>query len=202
MTPHAFPRPRRSTALETRARRLARAVPWAIALLLVAFASPALAGEESCPLHAQHVGQAAGAHGEEAHRAEVDARGDVAMGFSQHATTHHFRLAADGGAIEVTVRDAADTATREAVRTHLQAIAAAFAGGDFSIPEAVHAQLPPGAVEMRAAGGAIRYGYEELPAGGRVVLAAATPEAVAAVHDFLRFQIAEHETGDPSTVAP
>jgi hypothetical protein len=131
----------------------------------------------------------------------VDARGDVAMGFSQQATVHHFRLTADGGAIEVTVSDAADTATRDAVRRHLQAIEVAFAEGDFAIPRAVHAQTPPGVAAMRAAG-AMSYRYEELPAGGRVVLAASTPEALAATHEFLRFQIAEHATGDPSAIEP
>ena len=150
-----------------------------------------------CPLHAAHA--AAGPEAE-AHRHEVDARGDVAMGFSQQATEHHFRLADDGGAIEVTVRDAGDAATIARVRTHLQEIAVAFGRGDFTVPTAVHAQLPPGAAAMRAAGDAVRYRYEELPAGGRVVIAASTTGAVAAVHDFLRFQIADHRTGDSTDV--
>src|ERR671932_410390 len=54
--------------------------------------------------------------GHDAHLAEVNARGAAAMGFSQTETAHHFRLTSDGGAIEVEVRDAADTADRERVR--------------------------------------------------------------------------------------
>ncbi|HXT22324.1 MAG TPA: hypothetical protein VN923_16335 [Thermoanaerobaculia bacterium] len=152
-----------------------------------------------CPLHAAHTGSGGGdAEAAAAHRHAVDARGDVAMGFSQQATEHHFRIAEDGGAIEVTARDAADAATIAQVREHLQQISVAFAGGDFAIPTAVHAQLPPGAAAMGSAGDAVRYRYEELPAGGRVVITAATAETLAAVHEFLRFQIAEHGTGDPA----
>jgi hypothetical protein len=158
-------------------------------------ASATAAMPTDCPLHAAHMSagdQAA------AHRHEIDARGDVAMGFSQAATEHHFRLADDGGSIEVTARDAADTTTITSVRSHLQHIAVAFGEGDFTIPTAVHAQLPPGAAAMREAGQAVRYRYEELPAGARVVIAASTPSALTAVHDFLRFQIADHGTGDPA----
>jgi hypothetical protein len=110
---------------------------------------------------------------------------------------HHFRIAADGGAIEVTSRDAADAETIAAVRSHLRTIAGAFAVGDFSIPSAVHAEEPSGVAAMRAAAADVAFVYQELPTGGRVRIVATSPAAVAAVHDFLRFQIVEHRTGDP-----
>jgi hypothetical protein len=50
---------------------------------------------------------------------------------------------------------------------------------------------------MRAAATAISYRYDELPAGARLTIAATTPAALAAIHELLRFQIADHETGDP-----
>lgn len=153
-----------------------------------------------CPLHAAHLAAGAGtSHGADPDAA-LRARGDEHMGFPQAATTHHFRLAADGGAIEVTANDPADEVTIARVREHLRHIAAAFAAGDFSIPQAVHAAMPPGAREMAAAGRAIEYGFGELPAGGRVRLVARGEAALAAVHEFLRFQIADHATGDPAAV--
>ena len=45
---------------------------------------------------------------------------------------------------------------------------------------------------------AITWRYEEIERGGRVVITTADPAAKAAVQDFLRAQIAEHRTGDPS----
>ena len=176
----------------------------ALAALLGA---PLSAADEpsACPMHAQHMqeasgspsggtGAAAAAHD---HEEALDARGAAAMGFSQQATVHHFVAADDGGAIEVTARDAADASTIAAVRSHLKKIAGDFAAGDFSIPRAVHDQEPAGVQAMRTAAGDLAFRYEELPAGGRVRIVATSPAAVRAVHDFLRFQIVEHRTGDP-----
>ena len=46
----------------------------------------------------------------------------------------------------------------------------------------------------------IRYSAEPLSDGGRIKIETSSPEGVAAIHDFLRFQIKEHETGDPTTL--
>lgn len=150
-----------------------------------------------CPYHAAHMAAAAG---ESNHKHELDARGDTAMGFSQAATTHHFQLSADGGSIEVTSRDPSDGPTVAAIRDHLKMIARQFAAGDFSTPEAVHAQTPPGVEGMEAAASDINYLYQQVGGGGRVVIHAPSPATVASVHDFLRFQILEHETGDSGDV--
>jgi hypothetical protein len=42
--------------------------------------------------------------------------------------------------------------------------------------------------------------FEELENGGRVRIRAVTPAARDAVHEFLKYQIREHATGDPLTV--
>ena len=44
----------------------------------------------------------------------------------------------------------------------------------------------------------IDYKFESAPAGGRVIITARSAAAIEAVHAFLRYQIAEHHTGDPS----
>ena len=64
----------------------------------------------------------------------------------------------------------------------------------------IHAQEPPGVPAMKRAGAAIAYKYELLPRGGRVVLH--TDAHVTAIHEFLRFQITDHQTGDPLDVPP
>jgi hypothetical protein len=163
---------------------------------------PATGTMADCPLHATHAAAAAAAaRVTSEHATALAARGEQHMGFSQEATTHHFLLLADGGAVEVTANDPLDAATVAQVRDHLRHLAGAFAAGDFSIPHAVHAQEPPGTEAMRAAGHAIAYSFVELPAGGSLRLTASTPQALAAAHEFLRFQIEDHATGDP-TAAP
>jgi len=123
-------------------------------------------------------------------------RGAEAMGFDQAATTHHFRLFSTGGAIEVTVKDQADEANRQFIRTHLTEIAAQFAAGDFEKPLMTHGEMPDGVTEMSARRSEITYSFEELPAGGRVRIHTADRTALGAVHRFLRYQIREHRTGD------
>jgi len=58
----------------------------------------------------------------------------------------------------------------------------------------------PGAKTMMERKGAIRYQYVETAKGGRVDIVTSDPATLAAVHQFLKFQIAEHKTGDPTTV--
>lgn len=122
--------------------------------------------------------------------------GSAAMGFSQTATSHHFRLSPLGGSIDVHVNDPADIATRDQVRQHLQIIARDFAQGRYALPFAVHAELPPGAETMAAHRASMTFAYEEGALGGRVIVSTSDPVALAALHDFLRYQIREHRTGD------
>jgi hypothetical protein len=134
------------------------------------------------------------------HDPALEGRGDEGMGFPQAKTTHHFRLRADGGAIEVTVRDAKDAEDIGRIRAHLAHVREMFAAGDFSIPMFVHGEKPPGSATMKRRAASIHYGYEEIPGGGRVAISAVDVDALDAIHDFLRFQIVEHETGDPVAV--
>lgn len=140
----------------------------------------------------------AGHAGHDAHAA-MNARGAKAMGFDQTRATHHFILRADGGFIEVTANDANDDEVRTQVVAHLEHITTAFKTGDFAIPAETHAELPPGAADMAAAKAHITYTFEAVPNGGRVRITGSTPAALDAIHTFLRYQIAEHRTGDPTT---
>src|SRR5438045_8243676 len=109
--------------------------------------------------------------------AELKKRGTIAMGFDQDKTAHRFRTSATGGTIEVEVKDPADSASRDQVRSHLKEIAAAFANGDFTKPFQTHAEVPPGVPVMEHLTAAIRYKYEETSRGGRVRITTSDPEA-------------------------
>ena len=134
--------------------------------------------------------------------AELKARGAAAMGFDQDGSEHHFLLFADGGAIEVRAIRRDDAATRQAVRIHLQDIARDFANGIFDAPFATHAETPPGVPDLKQLKQSLTYSYEETAGGGRVRIRTADPQALAAMHAFLRYQIVEHKTGDPLTPRP
>jgi TusA-related sulfurtransferase len=172
----------------------------AVALSLSLLSSPLFSQEaksddsmKDCPMHAPHTVQA--------HHEVVESHGDQAMGFPQAKTTHHFRMISDGGVIEVTVNDPNDKPNTEAIRLHLTHVAMMFGNGDFAIPMFVHDSVPPGVTTMKLMKSAIHYTYDEMPSGGRIRMKSDDPIGVAAIHDFLRFQIMEHQTGDALEVA-
>lgn len=157
-------------------------------------------------MHAQHMKEAAAkadanlsANGDAKHGAEVDARHDTLVA-SHMTTTHSFRLFEDGGAIELRANDGADKATIDAVREHLHEITAQFVKKDFSTPAFVHGRAPAGVATMERLHDAIQFRYENLDAGGRIRMTTKNPEALAAIHDFLRFQVIEHRTANSGQV--
>ena len=122
------------------------------------------------------------------------------MGFDQEKTVHHFRLHPDGGAIDIAVRDRQDTTNRDAIRSHLPHIAQMFGDGNFEAPMLIHEKTVPGTDRMTKLKNQIRYVYVETAGGGRLDIFTTDAEALAAVHAFLRFQIADHRTGDTTAV--
>jgi hypothetical protein len=137
---------------------------------------------------------------QDSHRSMND-RGAMVMGFDQEKTAHHFYLYDDGGAIDIAVRDGSDVKNREAIRSHLPHITMMFGNGDFNAPMLVHdSATVPGAAVLAERREAVRYAYVETPGGGRVNIVTKDGKALAALHDFLRYQIKEHHTGDTGIV--
>jgi hypothetical protein len=134
--------------------------------------------------------------GDKAHHEQVNERGDHTMGFSHAKTVHHFRLKDDGGIIEVTAIRGDDAASRDQIHRHLKHIAEMFSRGDFSAPMFIHGQTPPGVETMKRLKAEIKYQYREIDRGAMVRITTTKAEAVKAVHEFLRFQIQDHQTGD------
>lgn len=163
-----------------------RVVP---ALLIVAFSTgvSSLAGDAPAP---------------SCHHSKVDERGDKVMGFDHEKTSHHFLLSRSGGSIEVSANDPGDTASRAAIRGHLAHIASLFSEGNFDAPMLIHDRVPPGVPAMKRKKALIALKFEETEVGGRVRITSKDAEALSAIHDFLRFQIEDHRTGDPTEVSP
>ena len=119
-----------------------------------------------------------------------------AMGFDQDAAVHHFTITPAGGTIEVQARNRRDQKTIDAIHMHLSHIASMFADGDFEAPFVTHGENPPGVETLQRLKSAVTYSYVPTKTGGRVEIATTNPEARDALHEFLRYQIAEHKTGD------
>jgi hypothetical protein len=166
----------------------------------------------TCPMHAEHMKAAAASEGTgKSHSDHVAASGDAKHGAAvdsrhdslvmSHETTHHsFRLFADGGAIELRANDAADSATIGSVRMHLHSIASEFTKKDFKTPTFVHGYTPDGVKQMERLHASINYRYEDVDSGARIRMTTTNPEALDAIHDFLRFQVIEHRTSNTGKV--
>jgi hypothetical protein len=135
------------------------------------------------------------------HATKVDERGDHVMGFDHAKASHHFLLSKSGGLIEAAVNDPRDTETRDSIRVHFAHIAVLFAEGNFDAPMLIHDRIPPGVPTMKGKKSRIEWRFEETPAGGRVRITTKDAEALAAIHEFLRFQIEDHRTGDPTEIS-
>jgi len=166
--------------------RITRPICVTAALAGLALATPLAAQQTAAPTHAQH----------------LNATGKQVMGFDQDKTTHHFYLYEDGGAIDVSVKDKADTANRDAIRSHLPHIAMMFSQGQFDAPMMVHdTATVPGIEQLSKFKERVKWVYTETAMGGRVDVTTTDKDALAAVHAFLKFQISEHATGDKTSVA-
>jgi hypothetical protein len=141
-------------------------------------------------------------HRHDSHAEAVDRRGDQVMGFDHRKTKHRFLLHPDGGAIEVAANDAGDKESRDRIREHLGHIANMFTEGNFKAPLLIHDRVPPGVPVMERLQAEIRYEYEETERGAKVRIRTENEEALRAVHEFLRFQIEGHRTGDATEVKP
>ena len=130
------------------------------------------------------------------HHAMVNRHGDHVMGFSHEKTTHHFELSYDGGAIDVRANDAKDIESRDQIRSHFHHIVQMFADGNFNAPMLVHSTTVPGTATMTRLKTLLHWDLQETPRGARINITADNKAAQDAVHDFLRFQIQDHQTGD------
>src|ERR1700683_3215793 len=130
------------------------------------------------------------------HHAQVNEHGDHVMGFSHEKTTHHFELHYFVGVIDVSANDVKYTESRDRIRGHFHHIAQMFADGNFNVPMLVHSTAVPGTATLKRLKDQLHWDLQETPRGARITITADNKEALDAVHQFLRFQIEDHKTGD------
>jgi hypothetical protein len=149
---------------------------------------------------ATHIGAVCAQEQQGHEQYEMQARGEHVMGFPQDKTTHHFELNQEGGVIEVRTNDLNDTQTRDQIRRHFKHIVTMFADGNFSAPMLVHGRDVPGTAVMSQLQGQLHWQLQETPRGAKILVTADDKAGLDAVHEFLRFQIADHKTGDCTAI--
>ena len=85
---------------------------------------------------------------------------------------------------------------------HLSHVAEMFSAANFNAPMFIHDTTPPpGVPTMTKLHSEIHYQYQQTDNGAKITIATANPKALQVVHEFLRFQIDEHQTGDSTEVS-
>jgi hypothetical protein len=130
------------------------------------------------------------------HHTMMNEQGDMVMGFSHEKTTHHFELNYEGGVIDARTNDVKDTESRDQIRSHFRHIAQMFADSNYNAPMLVHGTSVPGTAAMTRLKDQLHWALAETPRGARLTVTADNEPALDAVHEFLRFQIEDHQTGD------
>ncbi len=124
--------------------------------------------------------------------AGVQTRGATVMGVDQYTSKHVFEDLPDGGRISLDRDDPSDTAAIRTIRAHMRDIESAFRQGNFAAPGLVHAQEVPGTRVMAERRNAITYVASDRPRGAELRIQTSDASAVAAIHEFLRFQRSDH----------
>lgn len=91
-----------------------------------------------------------------------------------------------GGAIQMVATDLGDTATTAQIRGQLQDMVKRVKSGDYTRPPFLDAQVKPELESLRPFAEHITLQFEELPAGGKVLISATQPDAIGAVQKFIR----------------
>ena len=146
-------------------------------IMLLLFASPALAFEKAS----------------EARQKEVAQRGAQVMPFSLERTLHIFTKTKTGGVQQVIVKEKSDVDQIRLIRHHLSTIAGEFAHGDFSAPEKIHGKDMPGLTELEnAKPGQLKIEYQDLADGGQIDYSTHSPQLIHALHRWFDAQLADH----------
>ena len=65
----------------------------------------------------------------------------------------------------------------------------------------IHDQTPPGVPVLQRLKSEVVYDFENRDKGAAIQIHTKNPEALKAIHEFLRFQISDHQTGDTNGVS-
>jgi hypothetical protein len=119
-------------------------------------------------------------------------RGNIAMGFNQNKIMHHFIATPTGGEIMIVVLNSTDNNTIKQIKSHVLDIQKEFSQGNFTKPFYIHAQQVPGTKLMSQKKDLIRYSTRQINNGSVLLLTTNDQQLIAAIHQFIAFQTAQH----------
>ena len=129
---------------------------------------------------------------------EISARLSRALGVPVDRITLHFYLVKAGGVTEITAKDPQDAAAVAAIQKYLQNQKELWEKGKDPVVE-VHSKPPESVATLRKMRNEITFYVAKTDTGGVLRMFSINDQARTAIQDFMRFEIAEHKTGDSPT---
>jgi hypothetical protein len=130
---------------------------------------------------------------------DVNARFSRSLGVSLDKIVLHFYLVKNGGVVEITAKDPGDTATVTAIQKYLQTQKELWEKGKDPVTE-IHGKAPDSAAVMRKLRNDITFYMAKTDEGAVLRMFSINDQARGAIQDYLKFEIAEHKTGDSPTI--
>lgn len=131
---------------------------------------------------------------------EMNTRFSRVLGVDVNKVAQHYYLVKNGGVIELSAKDANDTATIAAIRKYLDSQKDLFEKGKNDTDAEVHGKVPDGLAAIKKFRNEINFFTAKTDNGAVLRMFTVNDQARQAIHDYLKFQIAEHKTGDSPTV--
>jgi hypothetical protein len=120
-------------------------------------------------------------------------------GFDSERVNRHFYVLKNGGAVEVTVKDPSDESTIKAIQAHLKKESDLWTKGNFDTVTAAYGRAPEGALQLKKLRDNVTFAVVQEENGAVIRMLTVNPQAKSAIHDYLKFQIDQLKTGDPTT---
>ena len=131
---------------------------------------------------------------------EIAQRFSHSLGVTLDKVVVHFYLVKNGGVIELAAKDANDNTTINALQKYLQNQKELWEKGKESAVTEVHAKPPEAALTMRKLRNDITFYMAKTDNGGVLRMFSINDQAKNAIQDYLKYEIAEHKTGDSPTI--
>ena len=128
-------------------------------------------------------------------------RASKVSGFDSERVNLHFYILKNGGAVEVTAKDPNDEATIKAIQAYLKKESDLWTKGNFETVTVVYGRPPEGTMQLKKLRDDVTFHAVQEENGAVIRMFTVNPTAKAAIHDYLRFQIDQLKTGDPTTPA-
>lgn len=130
---------------------------------------------------------------------ELLSRATRVSGFESDRVNRHFYVLKNGGAVEITAKDANDESTIKAIQSYLKKESDMWTKGNFDTVAAVYGKAPESTVQLKKLRDNVTYAVVPEENGAVVRMLTVNPMAKTAIHDYLKFQIEQLKTGDPTS---